>query len=250
MIEDFDLSQAGETLKGSQYVKSAPRKWTDTELTWALAKRDEGGSIAEIATALERTEVSVFVKLKRHSKNNDTYNVKFREMKYQANATFAALVEPKSVLDLYAGNSWWKESGYDTVSNDIDERYENDFHLSALDLMCQLHLEKKKFDVIDLDPFGSAYECFDLAFGAAKKGIVISFGEWGHKRWKRVDYVAPRYGIHSIDDFSHEPFIVEAQRIARLHKKVADVVDVLQYSNFLRVYFTLTDYKETSQWDK
>lgn len=28
-----------------------------------------------------------------------------------------------------------------------------------------------------------------------------------------------------------------------------NVFDVLQYSNFLRIYFTLTPFKETSQWD-
>lgn len=250
MMESFDLSDSGECLKGSGYVNSVPRKWTAVELAWALKQREEGYSITEIASELERTDISVFVKLKRHSKSADTYNHKFREMKYQANTTFAALLEPKSVLDVYAGNSWWKEEGFATVSNDIDEKFDTDWNLSALDLLCKMQLDKKKFDIIDLDPFGSAYECFHLAFGMAKKGIVISFGEWGHKRWKRTDFVGPRYGIHHVDDFSHEPFIAEAKRIARVYKRTADVVDVLQYSNFLRVYLTLTDHKELSQWEK
>jgi len=248
-MEWFDLAESGETLTGSEYVKSVPRRWTDAELTWALKQRVDGLSISEIAVALERTDVSVFVKLKRHSKSADTYNKKFREMKYQANLTYGLLVNPKSVLDVYAGQSWWKAAGYQTISNDIDEKFDTDANLSALDLLCRAQLTKQKFDVVDLDPYGSAYECFQLAFNVARKGIVISFGEWGHKRWKRTDFVAPRYGIHAIQDFSHEPFIAEAKRIARVHKKTADVVDVLQYSNFLRVYFTLTNHKETSQWE-
>lgn len=250
MIEPFDKTKHGETIKGSEYVKSAPRRWTFEELEWALRQRQAGHTIVEIADELQRTEVSVFVKLKRQSKSADTYNTKFRDMKYQANNTFATLIKPETVLDVYAGNSWWNEAGYKTLTNDIDPRYQTDHSLPALDLMCNLQVERQKFDVVDLDPFGSAYECLTLAFGMAKKGIVVSFGEWGHKRWKRTDFVSPRYGIHDLKDFGHGPFIAESKRIARVHKKTADVVDMLQYSNFLRVYFILTDHKETSQWDE
>lgn len=240
---------AGDYIASSGYVKSTPRRWTESELSWCVKQVESGYSYAEIAEATGRTEVSVFVKLKRLTKTNDTYNVKQRELKYRANEMFLNTVQPKTALDVFAGNSWWRDNAPHAVTNDLDEGFETDFHMTALDLLCQMQVERKRFDVIDLDPFGSAYECFDLAFRMARKGVVISFGEWGHKRWKRTDFVAPRYGIHSLDDFRHEPFIVEAQRIARLHKKVADVFDVLQYSNFLRVYFTITPFKELSQWD-
>jgi len=228
--------------------KTNARPWTEDEIKWSLEKKAEGFSNLEIASALGRSEISLQIKLKRQTKSNDSYNAKYRELKYLANESFLHIVSPEKVLDVYAGNSWWDTKVDTCWSNDKDKSFVTDYNMDAFDLLCAMYREGESFDVIDLDPFGSAYECFDFSFRMATKGIVISFGEWGHKRWKRLDFVKPRYGIESLEDFTHEPFIREAQRIARLHKKMATVVDVLQYSNFLRVYFTLTPFKETSQW--
>ena len=63
-----------------------------------------------------------------------------------------------------------------------------------------------KFDLIDLDPFGSAYDCFDLAIKMAKKGLCITLGELGHKRWKRLDFVSSHYGIDNIDNLTLSNF--------------------------------------------
>jgi hypothetical protein len=248
MVEQFKKEWQGELLTGSGYVTTQPRKWTKNELEWCLKARDEGKSLADIAQTVGRSEVSVFVKLKRHSKNVDTYNHKFRDMKYQANHNYAVYIQPKNVLDVYAGKSWWQDNGYKTTTNDKDTKYACDYNLDALALLATLWLEGKKYDVVDLDPFGSAYECLDFAFRMAKRGVVVSFGEWGHKRWRRVDFVSHRYGIETLDDFVEANFIREAQRIARRYKKEAIVVDTLQYSNFLRVYFDLQPFKEVSQW--
>lgn len=245
---EFDGSR-GEMLPITEYVKTTPRRWTDSEIEWLSAKRKEGASIADLSEALGRSEVSVSVKLKRLQKSDDTYNVKFRDKKYLANHAFLELIEPKSVLDLYAGKSFWKPLVPRTLTNDIDEKCDTDYHENALDVLCRLYLERRKFDLVDLDPFGSSYECFDFAFRMARKGVIISFGEWGHLRWRRLDYVRHRYGINNLDDWSADKFIEEAQRIALLHKKKATVVDSLNYGNFLRVYFSVEQFKETSQWD-
>jgi hypothetical protein len=245
MPDDF----RGDVLNGSEYVKTAPRKWTDKELQWVVQAKENGFSNAEIANATGRSEVSIFVKLKRLSKRNDTYNVKHRDMKYLANASFLELLEPKTVLDVYAGHSWWDGRVDWCISNDIDQEFPTHYHEDALSLLVQLWQQNEKFDVIDLDPYGSAYECFDFALRLATKGLVVSFGEWGHKRWKRFDFVGPRYGIANLEDFVAEKFIDETRRIARLHKKELTVVDALQYGNFLRVYFSIQKRKETSQWD-
>lgn len=230
--------------------KTTPRSWSKEEAQWLVDKKAEGFSVDDIAEALGRSHESVEVKLKRVSKSNDSYNEKFRNLKYLANQSFVNEIKPQSALDVYAGNSWWKDNVESCISNDKDKSFDNDYHVDAFDLMCQMHLERRSFDVIDLDPFGSAYESFDIAFRMARKGVVISFGEWGHKRWKRLDFVRHRYGIESLEDFEADAFIREAQRIARLHKKQATVFDTLQYSNFLRVYFTISPFKETSQWQK
>ena len=239
----------GAEKQNGGYTKTNPRTWSDAEIAWCLDRKKEGFSNAEIAQALQRSEVSVQIKLKRQTKSNDSYNEKFRQLKYHANQRLADSLQPKTVLDLYAGNSWWLGKADKVLTNDTDEKFDTDYRLDAFDLMCQLHLDRQKFDVIDLDPYGSAYECFDFAFRMARKGVVISFGEWGHKRWKRTDFVSSRYMIDSVEDFLPEACLREAKRVARMHKKRAVVFDVLQYSNFLRVYFTLEPFKETSQWE-
>lgn len=241
----------GQEKTGSEYVKSTPREWTPDELEWVVSRIESGYSVAEIADAIGRTPISVQIKLKRMTKKSDTYNHKNREMKYAANRMFIEQVNPKTVLDVYAGNSYYKTvDGITVTDNDMDESFETQYSMDALKFLCQMYLDGRKFDVVDLDPYGSAYDCFPLALKMAKKGIVVSFGEWGHRRWKRVDYVRPRYGIQSVDEFTPDAFISEFQKIAIQNHKTATVFDVLQYSNFLRVHFTLEKYKTTEQWDQ
>jgi hypothetical protein len=240
----------GQEKAGSEYVKSTPREWTPNELEWVIAKVESGHSVADVADAIGRTAISVQIKLKRVSKKSDTYNDKNRESKYAANRMFVESVQPKTVLDVYAGNSFYKGiDGIDVTDNDTDDKFDTQYSMDALKLLCQMYLDGRKFDVVDLDPYGSAYDCFDLALKMARKGIVVSFGEWGHRRWKRVDFVRPRYGIQTVDGFTPDAFIAEFQRIAISNHKTATVFDALQYGNFLRVHFTLEKYKTTEQWN-
>lgn len=240
----------GDLKPSTEFVKSVPRTWTDNELQWCVDSIESGFSVREIAEAIGRTEISVQVKLKRMTKTGDSYNDKNRGLKYAANQFYVDTVQPKTVLDVYAGNSFYKSvDGLRVVDNDKDEKFDTAYHLDALKLLCMLYLDNQKFDVIDIDPYGSAYECFDLALKMSKKGVVVSFGEWGHKRWKRYDFVRPRYGISNADEFVPDAFISEFQRIARVNHKEAVVSDVLQYGNFLRVYFTLEKFKTIEQWN-
>lgn len=232
------------------YTKTTPREWTGAEIEWALEHKKIGYSVDALAKALGRSSVSVQVKLKRLGKSADAYNRDNRAEKYEANQKFLEMLSPRTVLDVYAGNSWWKSQGLDVTTNDKDTRFETDYSLDALDLLCQMKLESRRFDLIDLDPYGSAYDQIDLAVKQAKKGLIVSFGEWGHKRWKRFDFVKPRYGIESEADFGRgERFIQEVQRIAACNKRQAEPVIALQYSNFFRVYFLLSDKKITEQWE-
>lgn len=240
----------GELKTSTEFVKSVPRVWTDNELQWCIDALEAGHTVKEIAAAIERTEISVQVKLKRKTKAGDSYNDKNRGLKYAANQFFIDTVQPKTVLDVYAGNSFYKSvDGLSVVTNDKDDKFDTDYKLDALKLLCTLYAAGKKFDVVDIDPYGSAYECFDLALKMSRKGVVVSFGEWGHKRWKRYDFVRPRYGITNAEGFVPDAFIGEFQRIARVNHKEAVVADVLQYGNFLRVYFTLEKFKTVEQWD-
>jgi len=241
----------GQIKKAGGYTKTNPREWTDSEIQWIKERKKDGYSNSDIALALGRSQISLQLKLKRLAKSSDNYNLENRPEKYAANFEFLNLIQPSTVLDVYAGNSWWKSQGVTTTTNDKDTKFDADYHLDALDLLCHLKLEGKKYDIVDLDPYGSAYDQFDLALMLAKKGLIVSFGEWGHKRWKRVDFVKPRYGIENLEGYGQgEAFVLEVQRIAACNKKEAEPVVQIHYANFVRVYFKLTEIKITEQWDE
>ena len=102
--------------------------------------------------------------------------------------------------------------------------------------------------MIDLDPFGSAYDCFDLAVKMAKKGLIITLGELGHKRWKRLDFVRTHYGIKTLDAFTIENLIQHIQAIGERNKKRLIVWQYREWQNTGRVYFTIDRLKVTDQW--
>lgn len=115
--------------------------------------------------------------------------------------------------------------------------------------LCKLYSENKKYDFIDLDPFGSCYDCFDLAIKMATNGIAITLGEMGHKRWKRLDFVSKRYGIYNLEDFTSDNLIQKIQQIGIQNKKSLNVFAKRDWQNISRVWFTIDEYKETSQWE-
>ena len=184
-------------------IKSNPRKWTDENIKELLDLK-KTKSVKEIAAILDRTETSIRLKLKRLKKINDTYNDKHREDKYKINRLFLNEILPESILDVYAGNSYYKKTTrIKVIDNDLNGEF-TDFKLDAFDFL--YNFRKKKFDLVDLDPYGSAFDCFDLALKIAQKGLVITFGEYGHKRWRRSDYVKHRYNISCYNDFNVDSF--------------------------------------------
>jgi hypothetical protein len=230
----------GEIIKSNGSVKTNPRAWTEPEVEWIVSRKALGYNNAQIAKAIGRSEVSVAMKLARVKKLRNIYNVENRDIKYLANKEFMQKLEPVSVLDLYAGDSWYSVyPKLNLITNDKDERFDTTHHLDALRLLCKFVSEGKRFDLIDLDPYGSAYECIDLAIKQADSALIISFGEWGQKRWLRYDYVGPRYGVWSIEDFTEDKFIETVQSRALLQGKKLTAVNTIQYTNFLRVYFTI-----------
>ena len=242
----------GKELKKGEYVKSTPKKWSEEEVNWAYNKKQEGYSYKEIGAALDRTEVSVSIKIKRHTKKNNTYNKDHVEGKYEDNELFINTLDSvSSLLDVYCGvHSYWKNkhTEIDVITNDKDKDIVADYHIDSLKLLCQEYIKGSKYDVIDLDPYGSAYESFDLAIKMAKKGLIITYGEMGHKRWKRLDYVSKRYDIDSIEDFTIEKLIEKTILIGKRNKKELTPVIITNNKLISRVYFKIGEYKESSQW--
>lgn len=234
---------------GNPYINTIPRKWTDSEIEYMLKLKSSGKTIKEICTILERSEASVSVKLKRLKKKDGNYNEKHLTEKVGINKQFVEYIKPNSILDVYARDGNVAYTNYNVISNDIDSSCETTYHMDAFDLLCTLYLDKEKFDIIDLDPYGSAYDCFDFAIKMANKGLCITLGEMGHKRWKRLDYVKLRYGIYELKDFTSDNLIKKIQEIGLRNKKKLNVFAVKDWQNISRVWFTIEPYKETSQWE-
>ncbi len=253
--EDFKNGNKSKFEKGkyinttNPYIKTKPRKWTADEIEYMTFLKKEGYSIDNICKALDRSKASVTVKLKRLKKTNGTYNEKHLLEKIKINKQFVEHIQPKNILDLYHGRGNEAYKGYNVISNDINKEYDCDYHLDALHCLCKLFVENKKFDIVDLDPYGSAYDCFDLAIKMAKKGLCITLGEMGHKRWKRLDFVKKRYGINNFDEFTCDKLINTIQDIGLRNKKQLTVFAKKDWQNISRVWFTITPYKEVSQWD-
>lgn len=253
MIEKMPEEYKGSVRDDSTYTHTKPRKWTEKEIEWCRDMRDKGYTNKDIAISVDRTEVSVGLKMKRLSKKKNTYNTAHVEEKYQINREFIKEINPKTILDVYCGEKSFYKNEYPDlkiVTNDLDTCIESDYTEDSLKLLCLLYYENRKFDFIDLDPYGSAYESFDLAIKMAKKGISITLGEIGHKRWKRLDFVRRCYGIESMDDFTTENIIKEIIKIGKRNKKTLIPYTYRDWKNISRVWFKIEDLKITEQWDK
>lgn len=237
---------------GCGYTISNPRQWTDKEIEWCMSLKSKGFSNEEIAASVGRTPVSIQIKLKRIGKKNDTYNEHHLSDKYACNLSFYEVVRPKTILDLYCGGkSFWRnlmKSG--VVTNDLNADVDADYHERAEMLIHKLYYDGHKYDVIDLDPYGSAYDCFDLSIKMAQKGLIVTFGEFGHRRWKRLDFVKRYYGIESLEDFTLKNIVSHLEKIAERNKKRITPIISRTWDRIARVWFLLDEFKITEQWNK
>ena len=151
------------------------------------------------------------------------------------NDDFLTHINPKTILDLYCGEkNFYKD--YNVTSNDINPSVNATYNEDALKLICRLYYEGKKYDLIDLDPYGSAYDLFDLAIKMAKKGLIITLGELSHKRWKRLDFVKTHYDIESMNDFTIENLIEYIKKVGKRNKKELALLNEKQFK-FVCEYF-------------
>lgn len=228
----------GKYTKQTSLTINQPRKWTQDEINHVLKLKKLGYNNDYIAQCIDRDNVSVQIKLKRLKKKNDTYNTKHRDEKYNLNNKFLDILKPKSVLDLYAGeNSFYKNKVDKLITNDKNENFNCDYNMKADLLLAKLYSEKNKFDIIDIDPFGSGYECFELAFRMIKKGLIITLGEFGHIRWKRLDFVNKKYNINNFKDFTIENINNKIIEKAKQNDCNLKVLFSGNFTNIKRTYF-------------
>lgn len=252
MIEKMPIEFFSEATKKTEYTTTQPRKWNENEIAWMKKKKEEGYSNTELAESMERSEVSISIKMKRLSKSDGNYNSKHILDKYQTNREFIENISPKTILDVFCGEYGFYKKEYEnikTTTNDKDKNIEAEYHMDALKFLCLMYHEGRTFDMVDLDPFGSAHDCFDLAIKMAKKGLVITLGEMGHKRFKRLDFVSRMYDINSLEDFTTESIVNEIIKIGRKNKKELTPIFVKEWHGISRVYFKIDTFKITEQWE-
>lgn len=213
-----------------------PRWWTKQEEQWVFDMAKEGYSFEEIAKGSDRTVASIRMKIKRHEKANNLYNMKHADTKKEINKAFLKYIRARTVCDVYAGMATTYGKPYIVVSNDINKKAQTDYNMDALMFLCKMYAKNMKFDYIDLDPFGSAYDCFDLAIKMAKKGIAITFGELGNRRWGYIDFVKRRYNIENIDDFNTETMLKYVNLVANRNKKELNVYKIANWRNISRIW--------------
>jgi hypothetical protein len=219
-------------------IKSEPKKWSKSEIEFLLQYKKDGFSFIDIGKQLKRTDYSCNRKYYKLMKKLDSYNDKHRDLKYKFNEKFLKEVDAKNLLDVYSGGvSWWKKNTpLKVVDNDIAVDGA-DYKLDAFDFL--YNNRKKKFDIVDLDPFGSAFDCFDFALQIAQKGLIITFGEIVGRRFNRQDFVEHRYGINYIEDFTTNNLSLYVQQRGMIYRKILTPIIKAEMTNISRVYYKI-----------
>lgn len=219
-------------------IKSEPKSWDNEEIKKLLDLKKSGNSFEIIGKILKRTPYSCNRKFYKLMKTLDSYNDKHRNLKYEYNKQFIKKIKVKSILDVYSGGvSWWKKNTSLNVTDNDLKIDGADFKMDAFDFLFK-H-KSNTFDIIDLDPFGSAFDCFDLAIQMADKGLIITFGEIVGRRFNRQDFVEHRYGINYIDEFTTDKLSEYVEKRGLIYRKKLTPVIKAEMTNISRVYYTI-----------
>jgi hypothetical protein len=237
-------------MKKNNYVLTQPKDWDDAEI-YNLLELSKTLTVKQIAAVLNRSVVSVSIKLKRLKKKSGQYNEKHLQEKYNLNDNFIQTLKPETVLDVFSGSKSYysKWENIKVVTNDINQDFECDYYFDYLKLLGKLYCEDNKYDLVDLDPFGSAFDGLDLAIKMAKRGLIVTLGEMGHQRFKRLDFVRHRYGINRLEDFTVQALVEKIKSIGLANKKQLTLVYLANWPNISRAYFTIQKHLVTEQWD-
>ena len=219
-------------------IKSIPKKWSEAEIKKMLELNRQGFGFDAIGKHLERTAYSCNRKYYKMMKKLDSYNDKHRDLKYEYNKQFLKEIDADNILDSFSGGVSWYKQNTDLKVIDNDLKVDGaDFKLDAFDFLYQHR--KQKFDIVDLDPFGSAFDCFDFALSIAQKGLIITFGEIVGRRFNRQDFVWHRYGIEYIEDFTTDKLSEYVEKRALMFRKKLTPIVKAEMTNISRVYYKI-----------
>ena len=234
-------------------VKGENRKWSDEELEWCKELHGMGYSYSEIAISIRRTKDSVQSKMNEMLKKTNAYNSQHIEEKFRVNVEFAdSVINSHSgsnrhfkILDLYCGyNGFWtqyaeskKNIRIDVTTNDKNPEIKADYNEDAERLIHKLYYEKNMYDIVDIDPFGSPYECLELGVKMAKRGLCVTFGDLKLKQWGCLDFMRDRYGIETMDEMNVDSLIAYVIKVGRRNGKALEVFHQSVWNKLARVWF-------------
>ena len=243
-LEKFPLEKIGKYHSWSGFTYSPARDWVEEETLLLIDWYKQGYHVDDIASALHRSDASITNKVRRVKKwIIDEYNSpEARTAKYTCNKKFLGIIgNAKTCLDAYAGcgSYWTTNTKLKVVTNDDNEEFNTMYHMKADKLVAKMYSEGKKFDIVDIDPYGSPYLCINHAIAIAKKGLILTFGEKGHIQQNRTDYVEACYGIKTIKKLTVNSLISYVKKIGNSYNKELEAVVVFESNSIWRVYFTV-----------
>lgn len=215
--------------------------WTVEEENWIWDLYEKGYSYGEICQSVSRNVNSISIKMKRLKKKKDLYNEKHRESKYLLNNEYLDYMGNKieTVLDVFCGHKMFYKERYNTLSNDINTNIDCDSHYDV-DFCLDKCIENNcHFDLVDLDSFGATIQYLEKALIIANRGLIMTLGEVGHRRWKRLDFISKYYDIDKVEDITMERMIENIIRIAKERGVFLKVIRYADWGNIGRVWFEI-----------
>ena len=164
---------------------------TDKQKLEIIDLKKEGFTYEHIAKKFNYSIGYIKQVISRYKKDKNLYNEDHRKIKYELNKEFFKEIKPKSILDLFCGENRFWDSTYGkrckVISNDSLEsknaKPDPGMTLKANLLLQAYSSVNYKFDLIDIDPYGSPISCLENGIKLAKKGLIVTFGDY--KNFKR-----------------------------------------------------------------
>ena len=209
--------------------------------------KKEGFSLHHISNKLNIKIDVVKNYIVLYKKKENSYNLDHVGDKYELNDEFFQIIKPKSILDAFCGRRrfWadYQKDGCNVVSNDSmqDENAcpDNLMTLPANQLLEVYKLAGTKFDIVDIDPYGSPVDYLKAATTIAEKGLIITFGEFKSIRHRFKNrgqkYFKEKYGItKSFEDITINDI---ADSVIKLSNNKFKVWRIGDWKNCDRIYF-------------
>ncbi len=218
------------------------RDWTREEEDWLWNLYKKGYTIKQCAFSLDRGEVATGIKLKRLKKRYNEYNETHLKDKYESNLEFINLLGKNvTVLDVFCGvYSYYEKRKFNVVTNDKDKKIDAMYHMDADKFLDFIISKGDRFDIVDLDPFGASITYLEKALKIADKGLIMTLGELGHRRWKRLDFIGKHYpNITKVEDITIDNMIEHIINHAKELGYTLEVVIKKDWGNIGRVYFKI-----------